>query len=270
MTEGAVSAMDRRGFLKMGSIGAAAVGIAPTALLAAERRRDPPDVGRKFGDDGRVLPFAGNTIICHLPQQGADSAAFDVMLDFYRMAPSRNYGPKIALLPPSSYHMTVVGGATHVGREAGQWPAGVPADASIDTCNRVLGERLQAARLAPIPAIRMKVDARDSGYDGNTLRIPLSPVDQGETDRLETLRATLSRIMGLAAPKPGAYQFHMTLAYLIAPFDPAERSGALNDMAQWKARLADRAPVIRLGAPEYCVFADMFAFKRQFYLGAER
>jgi hypothetical protein len=27
---------------------------------------------------------------------------------------------------------------------------------------------------------------------------------------------------------------------------------------------------IRLGAPEYCVFADMFAFKRQFYLGARR
>jgi len=30
--------------------------------------------------------------------------------------------------------------------------------------------------------------------------------------------------------------------------------------------IAQRAPVITLGNPEYCLLNDMFAFKRQFYL----
>lgn len=90
--------------------------VAPTAPSLAKASPFPPDVGSKFDADGRVRPFAGNTVVCHLPQQGEHADAFEAMLDIYREAPSHPFMRKVALLPPSSYHMTVMGGANDTPR----------------------------------------------------------------------------------------------------------------------------------------------------------
>lgn len=265
-------AVHRRTLLRWSAVGAAGLALAPRVLRAAALREGareaPRDVGRKFEADGRVRRFAGSTVICHLPQQGPDSAAFDVLLDFYRAAPGHGFARRIALLPPSSYHMTVFGGVNDIGRNSKTWPAGIPIDTPIGDCNRIIGERLQAAGLPRIERLAMKVDANDSGDDGNTLRIPLTPADAGELARIEDLRAAIARTIGVPVPVSGTYQFHITLAYTIAPFDEAERRDALAVMAEWKRRLVRRVPVIALGTPEYCTFEDMFAFKREFYVGS--
>jgi hypothetical protein len=115
----------------------------------------------------------------------------------------------------------------------------------------------------------MRVDERDNGYDGNTLRIPLRPIDDAELDRIEAMRAAMARAMGIPVPTAGAYQFHMTLAYLCAPFTAEQQQQALNALGVWKARLANNSPDIRFGPPEYCTFKDMFAFHRQFFVGMD-
>jgi hypothetical protein len=256
-------AFARREFFAAG--GAAAL-LAAAPAMAKPAGKDERDATRKFFPDGRVHPFAGNTVVCHLDQQGPRSLPFDTMLDIYREMPVKSYANKVALLPPSSYHMTLFGGATDANRQPGQWPQGVPANASIAECNRIVGERLQQAKLASPSLIRMKVDVADSGYDGNTLRMPLVPYDDAEAAMLNALRDRMSEAVGVRSPTHEEYQFHITIGYLIRPFGRRELRDALADMGAWKARMASLSPVIEFGRPEYCTFDDMFAFKRQFFL----
>src|SRR3546814_10770713 len=48
------------------------------------------------------------------------------LLDIYREAPAHPFVRKITLLPPSSYHMTIFGGANDKPRERKSWPADLP------------------------------------------------------------------------------------------------------------------------------------------------
>src|SRR6202012_873617 len=108
------------------------------AAAEAETAHAPPvpaDVGRKFFANGRVRPFAGNTIICHAPQQGDGAGYFNALLDIYRDAVVLPYAKKIALTPPSSYHVTIFGGANDQERKPGLWPKAMPLDASMAECN---------------------------------------------------------------------------------------------------------------------------------------
>jgi len=247
----------------------AAGGAALLVSAAPAIARSAPAVegaGRKFYPDGRVHPFAGNTIVCHLDQHGPNSTAFNQLLDCFRQFPAKSYIEKIALLPPSSYHMTVFGGANNTDRQADKWPSGISPAVSMEECHRIVGERVKAAAVGTVSPIRMRVDPADSGYDGNTLRIPLVPADEAEVQKLRSLRDRLSSAIGIRSPKHESYQFHITLGYLLRTFSRNELRDAEQDMRRWKAELATRVPVIELGQPEYCIFEDMFAFHRQFFI----
>lgn len=256
----------RRGLLKWGAAGAAALTVAPASRLVARTAVYPPDVGRKFGADGRVLPFAGNTVICHLPQQGENSGTFDAMLDIYRDVPAHRFAQKIALLPPSSYHMTVFGGANDRPRTRASWPADLPFDMPIDECNGVLTERLKRSGLQIALPIRMRIDPDQHPENGKALIFLLQPADDGERAKLARLRDQLGDVFKIHAPDAAAYRFHISLGYPIAWFSTDEVRELEQAWARWVRVIAAKSPVITLGAPEYCTFTDMYAFKRQLFL----
>lgn len=256
----------RRGLLKWGAVAGAALTVTAPARLAARQAAYPPDVGRKFSIDGRVLPFAGNTVICHLPQQGEHSAAFDAMLDIYREVPAHRFARKIALLPPSSYHMTVFGGANDRPRTRDSWPADLPLDMPIAECSRLLAERLKGANLHLALPIRMRIDLDQHPTNGKPLTFLLQPADSDERTKLARLREKLGDLLNIHAPDAAAYRFHMSLGYPIAWFDAAEMRALEQAWLRWVHAIAAKSPVIALGAPEYCTFSDMFAFKRQLFL----
>lgn len=245
---------------------APALGLAGAAL-AGERGAYPPDVGRKFRADGRVMPFRGNTIISHLPQQGPGSEFFDTLLEVYRELPAHAFSRKITALPPSSYHMTLFGGANDSDRRPGLWPADLPLDLPMAECDRILGERLKAFDLDCELPFRMRVDLAEPPPAERPLTIRLVPLDGAEDAKLRRLRSRLSDVLGIRAPGQDAYRFHVTLAYLYRWLTPEEDRAFRAVLAGWRDRLAKACPVIALGAPEYCLLEDMFAFKRQFYLG---
>ncbi len=245
--------------------GLALAGLAAARGGAADRL--PPDVGRKFAADGRVLPFAGNTIICHLPQQGAGSEAFDALLDVYRALPGEPWARKVTALPPSSYHMTIFGTANDKARRYPLWPAGLPLDMPMADCDRILGERLRAFRLGDEAGpYRMRVNMESPPAGETPLTVRLLPTDDAVEARLRKLRDRLSDVTGIREPDHDRYRFHITLAYQVAPLTPQEDDAWRRSLAAWKAMIARRAPIITLGNPEYCLLKDMFAFKRQFFL----
>lgn len=63
-------------------------------------------------------------------------------------------------------------------------------------------------------------------------------------------------------PENDHYTFHITLAYPIEPLGDAEKAELQAAMPRWLTRLVENAPIIALGAPEYCTSKDMFYFKR--------
>jgi hypothetical protein len=268
-----VPAMDsgRRAFLGLMG-GVASLAATPGMALARpqEQARSqpefPPDIGRKFHPDGRVQRFDGNTIICHLDQQGPNSTLFDSLLDIYRDAPAHRFMDKVTLLPPSSYHMTVFGGANDPDRRPGVWPADLPLDLPMAECDRILGERLRAFRLECDLPFRMKVDLSEPGPQERPLTLRLLPYDDAENAKLRRLRDRLAQTLAIRSPTHDAYRFHVTLAYLIRWLTPDEQAAFRDTLMAWQQVVAAACPVIELGAPEYCTLKDMFAFSRQFYL----
>lgn len=238
--------------------------------LSSEREVDNPrptrHVGRKFLSDGRVRPFAGNTIICHLPQQGARSEPFHALLDIYREAPRHAFMRKVTLLPTSSYHVTIFAGANDQERKPGLWPADLPLDLSMEACNKALAERLRMFHVGTSSGPRFRID--EATAERTPLTVNLVPVDADEDARLRRLRDDLSKMLGIRAVDHDSYQFHVTLGYTIFELSPAEQATFQDVYKAWRAHLAKRLSVIELGPPEFCVQDDMFAFHRQFHLAS--
>lgn len=243
-------------------LGATGAAIASSPAIAKRSNSFTSEVGRKFYPDGRVHPFRGNTIICHLDQQGPNSSLFEALLDIYRQLPALRFANKITALPPSSYHMTIFGGANHPERKPGLWPTSIPLNTPIEECTRILGDRLKQANLGPVSPIRMRVDLSDPVDRETPFTIRLLPIDETENQRLRSLRNKLSEIFEIRSPSHDDYRFHVTLAYLIRTLDPAELIEFRNVYRQQHAELAKSCPVIELGQPEYCSLEDMFHFKR--------
>ena len=240
--------------------------VATRHARAADPNTRPGDVGRKFEVNGRVRPFAGNTIIAHLPQQGRGFAAFDRLLDIYRDLPVCAFARKVTALPTSSYHMTIFGGANDQGRAQQPWPHGVPIDAPIETCNAMLAERLSGVRLGCELPFRMVVDERSEANRVAPITLHLRPADSGEAAKLRQVRDRIAAGLQMRAPDHDRYQFHITIGYQIDWFNTSEQQEYEAAMLRWRSKLMADAVVFELGAPEYCVFDDMFAFRRQFGL----
>jgi hypothetical protein len=252
-------AISRRTLIKLGALaGLAASGQAVAAPPAAP--------GRKFGRDGRVLPFAGNTIICHLPQQGPDAGCFEAMMDGYRAAIGDQTLRKVTLLPPSSYHMTVFSGADYETRSRGDWPTYVPLDASMAACSAAVGERLKRLKLNLSLPIRMKVDPDQGVLTGDALQVAVVPLDPQEAAKLADARAALAGAFDLRDMKRGPYRFHISIGYLFKPLSPAEAAAAQAVVVRWSKMMSARSPVIPLGPLEFCDFDDMFLFRRLLFI----
>ena len=89
----------------------------------------PRGVSSKFGVDGKVQHFPGNTIISHL---SPSSDLYASMLVLHEKLLQSNLSSVITLLPPSSWHMTVFEGICDEVRKPGFWPSDLAVDAPLE------------------------------------------------------------------------------------------------------------------------------------------
>src|ERR1019366_588199 len=115
----------------------------------------PKDTRLKFNPDGSRRPFAGNTVICHLPQQSQVRDTVTAIGDALR---SSSFAPKLAILPSDSYHATILGGVNDADRNQSEWPEGVPIKASIAECNRIVGQRFAQFKIQEELPICFRLD----------------------------------------------------------------------------------------------------------------
>ena len=240
---------------------AAGASLLATKLPALANPAAPPDVGRKFLRSKKPMPFAGNTFLGHLDQQGDGYDSFDRVLDIYRELPEQRFANKLAVLPPSSYHATLLGGVNESDRVEGPWPSDTARDVALADISASFLSRLQQRNAAPLGACRFLVDptAAKTGRNDNLL-IPLVPADTATAQRLETARQGLMALTKLQRPDYTNFRFHISLAYLCETLDAAEQVAYRVAVAAWLKRLAAAGP-ITVPRFHFCTFNDMYAFR---------
>ena len=216
------------------------------------------DTMLKFNTDGTRKPFAGNTVICHLPVQCELRDAMVPLHDELAQAPFRH---KLGLTSTDSYHMTILPGANDQDRSAYGWPSYVPLDAAMEECNRAVRERMEAARLHCKLPLRLRVDVAETLNYFTACTLRMTPVDREENAKLRALRDQLADVYGFRAKDHDQYTFHITMSYQTARFTEQEQMAYRRILRAHLRQIVAAAPVLELGQPEYCVFPDMFRFE---------
>ena len=218
----------------------------------------PMWIGHKFEPDGRLLPFPGNTIICHL---SPDSELYRACVGLHKALQEQEFSSLYVLLPPESWHMTVFEGVSDRIRKHSSWPADLPLDGTLDECTALVREKLSHFDLGTEPPFHLAVDGFDPLTEGIALKVV--PASLAEEGSIRDLRDRLSDLLQMRHPGHKTYSFHISLAYLLCHLDE-EQHRKLSDLLQaYRSKLPDH---FDLGAPEFCIFGDMFAFHRQLLL----
>ncbi|TAG25730.1 MAG: DUF1868 domain-containing protein [Rhodobacterales bacterium] len=210
----------------------------------------PEAVGQKFDAKGQVLPFPGNTFLCHIPPDGPAHAALCAASAALQAGPLAG---AFSFLPPASFHMTVFEGVTDAHRDDARWPEGLPADAALDEVTARFAAATAGLELPPAQAVRPVaiLGGRTVAVTGLTAQAEAA---------LRAARAILADRTGIRRPDFATYGFHITLAYALRWLTEDE-ARAVHDLSDAVfARLVAAAPAITLGPVEFCTFADMHAF----------
>ncbi len=256
----------RRRFLAQSAAFAATL-LAPRAYARGQAAPGPAgapgaipnrDTLLKFNPDGSARPFAGNTVLCHLPAQCAFRTAVVQLHDRLQAAP---YRQKLGLTTPDSYHMTIFNGANDQDRARTGWPSYVPIDAPMAVCDREVGARIAALHLHCALPIRVRLDPAATLAYPTACTLRMVPADDAEDAKLQSVRHKLATLFGIERPSDAHYGLHVTLSYQLAAFNQQETRAYHQLLEQQLPRILAAAPALELGNPEFCTFPDMFYFE---------
>lgn len=211
-----------------------------------------PVVGRKFHPNGAVREFPGNTIICFVPPDSAAYALACGLMDGARALP---FARKLAFLPPSSLHMTVMELLTDQTRRPDKWSDQLPLDAPLEETDQFFLRTVPGAP-AP-PAFHM----RYAGLRPNPgMSITLLPASEEDARALRAYRDAVSRATGVRFADHEAYRYHISLAYLLMELEPDEEAALAQYFADRDPTLREKFGVFQTGQPQLVFFDDMFRF----------
>lgn len=221
----------------------------------------PRDTLLKFNLDGSPRTFAGNTVICHLPQQTQFRDAVVALGDALR---SSSFGNKLAVLPGDSYHATILGGPNDQDRSRYGWPSDIPISAPITECNRVIDERIARFRMHADLPICFRLDKEKTLAPQRPCGLQLVPADANEKLKIRTLRDRLAdEVFRYRAADHDTFGFHISLAYQMRDLTTTEIREYQDLLMQHLPGIVAAAPIIELGIPEFCTFENMYRFEVQ-------
>ncbi|KAK3658361.1 hypothetical protein LTR56_001772 [Elasticomyces elasticus] len=219
----------------------------------------PRWIGHKFDPEGKIMSYPGNGVLSPLnPASDLHHALYGLLADIKK----QDWASLYSFLPPSSWHMTTYEGISDQIRHREQWPAGLPVTSSLKACHAHVATRLADLQhgLGDAP-LQIKVAGFESLADGIALR--LEPVSAEGERALRDLRDRLSERLGVRHPGHDTYSFHMGMGYLLRYLSTEDAAKITEFLQGWQAKLPAS---FELAVPEYCVYDDMYAFRRVFYL----
>lgn len=216
-----------------------------------EETRYTPEVGRKFHMDGSVRTFAGNTVISFVAATSHTYQLAKWVQDQVRQLP---FSHKFALLPPSSFHMTVMELLCDEVRTSERWIASFPLDAPlIDT---------DAFFLNTIPQIDppTEIQMQFAEMTRWSCAINVKPANALTARALRAYRDMIATKTGVRAPNHEQYQFHISLAYRLIELTDDEEAVLDTLLHTVEAHLHEKFGFFRPERPQLTFFDDMFRF----------
>jgi hypothetical protein len=215
------------------------------------RAKYPPGVPDKFDPDGNVQHFAGNTIHCQLSDTSELYASLHVLYD--RLKQSR-LSHLYALLPPSSWHMTVFKGVVDQIREP--WPDNLATTASLEECNALFKKELSSFDLDTKLPYHLTV----VGFTSEGMGLHVVPHNAAE---LRGLRDRLADLLRIRYSDHEDFELHISLGYFLR-YLTDDQIVELNSLKM--DHFKDMPKEFELGAPEFARFEDMFAYEPLLHL----
>jgi hypothetical protein len=228
----------------------------PTEAAMSNTALYTREVGRKFNVDGSPRSFPGNTIICFIAPDSPIGLAASAFQDALREA----FGSAFALLPPSSFHMTVMELLCDQVRRADRWSDQLALGAPLAATDAFFLQRVP-----PIPAptgLTMRVDGL---FAEENLMLTLQPIGAAAA-ALAGYRAAVAAATGVRFPDHDSYGFHISLAYRLHRLDAAAGAALAALCSAWEPRLIAAGATVALPPPALTFFDDM----TRFVLPAER
>jgi hypothetical protein len=218
--------------------------------------------GGKFSPEGKALPFPGNTLLMHL---APTSALYTYLLQLHEALRTSSLAHLYTLLPPPSWHMTVLEGVCDQVRDADHWPRGLAQNAPLDEITEEFTRRLSDFKLeGEGPPYLMRINGMDPLEVG--IGVHLEARTQDEERRIRRLRDRLAERLKLTMPNHDNYGLHISIAYLLRRLTEEQE----RELKELVSRVLEAGPrEFELGSPECCTFGDMLQFNRRFYVGEE-
>tara|TARA_R110000868_G_scaffold165328_2_gene398343 strand:- start:19295 stop:20080 length:786 start_codon:yes stop_codon:yes gene_type:complete len=207
--------------------------------------------GGKFLSDGTVLPFPGNTFICHLDRKSAFYAALCDMQDGLKAMPHADH---FTFLPQPSFHMTIFCGISGSPLGSDGWPNDLSRDATLETITATFRDSL----------------AQEQGPDGFSViatglmlptTIEMGPASPQDAEKLLNMRRKLQDLTGIYRPDFKSYQFHVGMAYLTQWLSPDNAEQVMITAEQLFEQFLGKIGQIELGLVEFCTFETMHHFE---------
>ncbi|SFM09895.1 hypothetical protein SAMN03159341_11681 [Paenibacillus sp. 1_12] len=224
-----------------------------TAAASRDQRVFTKVVGRKFHEDGSVRHFPGNTIICPVdPTSAVNALLVRLVGQFRKLSCSRSF----TLLPPSSYHMTVIQGVCEDDRKPQLWTSFLPLDAPLEETDRLFREKWETVHVPD--GFNLKFDYLHTG--GVALTVNLQPLTEDDAQKLKVFRNEVSDKLGLRFPDHDDYRFHLSIGYRIVELTEEEEEELLGFKEQTERELEEHFGIYASMPPQLVFFKDMFKF----------
>ncbi|KAJ6466351.1 RNA ligase/cyclic nucleotide phosphodiesterase [Mycena sanguinolenta] len=230
-----------------------------TSKTAVEPRKYPSGIPNKFDPEGNVQRYPGNTFICHL-DPSSEPELYSSLLALNDKLKNHHLHRLYALLPPNSSHVTAFEGVCEV-HQPGRWPDDLLVDASLEECTALYEKKLSSFDLKCELPFHLSIVGLDLIDSGIHLHLEFSTPE--ETARIRDLRDRLSTLLRIRKKDHNTYGFHLSVAYMLR-FLTEEQNRELTELLM--EHFKGMPKQFKLGAPEFCTFENMFAFKRLFYL----
>lgn len=209
--------------------------------------------GGKWRPNGTVRRFEGLTFVSTVE----DGEFKDAMIEIRRRMLDRPLGALYGLLPPDSYHVTIVqNGPVDSSRDPAKWPTSISTETSIADAAYQFTSMLAEADLPELGKIRLT--PFEIGKQSKTSGLGVGfRVDDIDRPRLEEFELEIGRVLGLAAPRNNDYRWHSTIAYKL--YQPTDEE--VLELDAWRAEFFDLLPEeLILREHEFNIFDNMAGF----------
>lgn len=214
-----------------------------------------PGTFEKFTPEGEAKRHRGSTFVAHVVP---GSPSYHVEKRIQDDVRARGLACHFALLPPSSYHMTVFPGPKErsFAGQAEMWPTWLADVEDLPTAVQLMRQRLVDAEIPRLPDLRM---APTHVYDlGKSLTVGLTPADNAMAEALRDFRTALRDTLEINDPDFDTYEFHSSLGYRLSAPEVTEEVN--RELAEQYTAWVREIEIFDLERPAFNIFNDMLAF----------